>query len=63
MALDVFYTTENLGCLPFAGGWAEQPAWIVQVLSVLKVERWKVDDEEREIKRQEAEAEGKYGRR
>jgi len=46
---------ENLGCLPFAGGWAEQPEWITQALAVLKVERYKVDEEEREAKRQEIE--------
>ena len=54
---------ENLGCLPFTGGWAEQPAWITQALSVLKVERWKVDEEERELKQQEEEDRGKYGKR
>ena len=59
-ALDVFYTSENLGCLPFAGGWAEQPEWIAQALSVLKVERWKVDEEERELKQQQEEDRRKY---
>ena len=54
-ALDVFYTTENMGCLPFSGGWAEQPEWITLALSVLKVERWKVDEEERELKQQQEE--------
>ncbi|MCL2272409.1 MAG: hypothetical protein FWC19_06375 [Treponema sp.] len=53
---------ENLGCLPFAGGWAEQPAWIIQALSVIKVERWKVDDEERKAKQQEIEDQKKYVR-
>ena len=61
-ALDVFYTCENLGCLPFAGGWAEQPQWITQSLAVLKVERWKADEEEREAKRQEEEDHRKYVR-
>jgi len=42
-----------MGCLPFAGGWAEQPEWITQALTVLKVERYKVDEEEREAKRRE----------
>ncbi|MBQ0167224.1 MAG: hypothetical protein KBT02_08975 [Treponema sp.] len=37
--LNVFYMTENIGCLPFAGGWADQPYWIAQALSVLKVEQ------------------------
>jgi len=53
---------ENLGCLPFAGGWAEQPEWITQALAVLKVERWKADEEEREAKRQEEEDRRKYVR-
>jgi len=59
-ALEVFYTSENLGCLPFSGGWAEQPEWIVHAISVLKTERWKVDEEERELKRQEQENAKKY---
>jgi hypothetical protein len=62
-ALDVFCISENLGCLPFAGGWAEQPEWIVHVISVLKVERWKVDEEDRELKRQEQEEARKHGKR
>jgi hypothetical protein len=61
-ALDVFYTTETMGCLPFAGGWAEQPEWITTALSVLKAERWKVDEEERETKRQAEEDKRKYVR-
>jgi len=61
-ALEVFHTSENLGCLPFAGGWAEQPEWIVHAISVLKTERWKVDEEERELKRQEQEG-AKNGKR
>ncbi|MCL2765959.1 MAG: hypothetical protein FWD40_11890 [Treponema sp.] len=43
---------ENLGCFPFAGGWAEQPEWIIRALSTFKIERWKVDEEERELKQQ-----------
>jgi hypothetical protein len=61
--LDVFYTSENLGCLPFAGGWAEQPAWITRALSVLKVEKSRVDEEEREQRQKEKEDRRKYGRR
>ena len=61
--LEVFYTSENLGCLPFGGGWAEQPVWIAQALSVLKVEKSRVDEEERESKRKEEEDRRKYGRR
>jgi hypothetical protein len=61
--LEVFYTSENLGCLPFAGGWAEQPAWITGALKVLKVERYRVDEEERKLKQKEEEDRRKYGRR
>ena len=53
---------ENFGCLPFEGGWAEQPAWITQTLAVLKTERWKADEEEREAKQQEIEDRKKYVR-
>ena len=60
MALEVYYMTENMGCLPFSGGWAEQPHWITQALSVLKVECWRIDEEEREKKRQEEEDRRKY---
>jgi hypothetical protein len=61
--LDVFYTTENFGCLPFSGGWAEQPAWITQALSVLKVESRLADEEERKQRQKEEEDRRKYGRR
>ena len=61
-ALDVFYTCENLGSLPFAGGWADQPLWITQALSILKVERWKVDEEELELKKREKEDQRKHVR-
>ena len=61
--LEVFYTSENLGCLPFAGGWAEQPAWITGALSTLKVEKYRVDEEERKLKQKEEEDRRKYGRR
>ena len=63
LAWEVFCLTENLGCLPFSGGWAEQPAWITSALSVLKTERWKADEEEREMKEQEAQDARKYGKR
>ena len=52
-----------MGCLPFAGGWAEQPAWIIKALYVLKTERWKAEEEERKQKQREAEDAAKYGRR
>lgn len=38
--------TENMQCLPFAGGWAEQPYEIVTVISLLRVEQSKWDKEE-----------------
>jgi len=62
-AWEVFCASENLGCLPFAGGWAEQPEWIVHAISVLKSERWKADEEEREAERQKQEDLKKYGKR
>jgi hypothetical protein len=61
--LDVFYMTENLGCLPFAGGWAEQPLWIARALSVLRVEKSRVDEEERKLKLKKEEDRRKHGRR
>jgi len=62
-AHDVFCISENLGCLPFSGGWAEQPAWIVRALSILKTEQWKADEQERLMKQEEAEDARKYGKR
>ncbi len=61
--MEVFVTSENMGCLPFSGGWAEQPAWITHAISVLKVERYNIDNEEREAKRQEEEDRRKYDKR
>jgi len=52
--------SENLGCLPFAGGWAEQPEWITRVISLFKIERWRMDEEERELKQQGDEDRRKY---
>jgi hypothetical protein len=66
VTLGVFHTTLNLECLPFGGGWAEQPAWITAALEILKVEKWRADEEEREERRREAEAEAhlnRYGKR
>lgn len=37
-AYHVYLMTESLGCLPFAGGWAEQPEWVVTALSIIKSE-------------------------
>ena len=62
-ALEVFCVSENLGCLPFAGGWAEQPEWIMNAILILKAERWKIDEEERELKHQEQEVARKHGKR
>lgn len=61
-AWEVFCMTENLGCLPFAGGWAEQPAWITTALFALKTEMWQADEEDRALKRREEEDRRKYGR-
>jgi hypothetical protein len=62
-ALEVFCISENMGCLPFAGGWAEQPEWITRAIFTLKVERRNVDEEEREIEQQGKEDAKKYVRR
>ncbi len=49
-ALYIWSRTENLGCLPFAGGWAEQPGFISEVLNLFKVEQaaWDRQQWERE---------------
>ncbi|MDR1836406.1 MAG: hypothetical protein LBQ89_01990 [Treponema sp.] len=52
-----------MGCLPFAGGWAEQPEWITRAILILKAERWKIDEEERETKRLEQEETRKHVKR
>jgi hypothetical protein len=62
-AFEVFCVSENLGCLPFAGGWAEQPEWITNAISILKIEQWKIDEEERETKRREKEEARKHVKR
>jgi len=62
-ALEVFSISENMGCLPFAGGWAEQPEWITRAINTLKVERSIVDEEEREARRREQEDAKEHGRR
>jgi len=62
-ALEVLCMSENMGCLPFSGGWAQQPEWITRAIFTLKVERRKADEEERETERQEQEDAKKYGRR
>lgn len=60
---NVFCTTQNLECLPFAGGWAEQPLWIAQALEILKVEKYKADEEDREQKQRDTEAGREYVKR
>ena len=62
-AWEVFCLSENMGCLPFAGGWAEQPEWITRAISTLKVERFNADKEESEIEKQEQKDAKKYGKR
>jgi len=41
--LDLFNCFELFG-LPFAGGWAEQPAHVIDILSALKEEARKLND-------------------
>jgi hypothetical protein len=60
--LGVFHISENLQTLPFAGGWADQPAWIAQSLAVLKVESARADKEERDKDMRETEAARKIGK-
>ena len=45
-ALEIYILTENLECLPFAGGWAEQPAEIVSILNLFRVEKSLWDKEQ-----------------
>lgn len=45
-ALQIYCLTENLGSLPFAGGWAEQPADIITVINSLKLEQSRIEREE-----------------
>lgn len=35
---NVYRISEETGALPFAGGWAEQPEWIVRAIMLLKQE-------------------------
>lgn len=48
--LNVFFMTENMRCLPFSGGWAEQPAEITSVISLFRLEQSKWEKEEFEKK-------------
>ena len=36
--LNVYRISEDLGCLPFDGGWARQPEWIVRAIMLFKRE-------------------------
>lgn len=45
-ALEVYILCENLECLPFAGGWAEQPAEITTILNLFRVEKSAWDKEQ-----------------
>jgi len=35
---EVYLLSEDIGCLPFTGGWAEQPEWIVRAIMLFKRE-------------------------
>jgi hypothetical protein len=39
MALYIWNRTENLECLPFAGGWAEQPGFIPEIINLFRCEK------------------------
>ena len=51
-ALHVYFRTENMQCLPFFGGWAEQPAEIVSVIALFRVEqsKWEKEEFDKKIK-------------
>lgn len=34
--LDLWYRWKMFGCLPFTGGWAEQPAHLVEIIETLQ---------------------------
>lgn len=42
--------TENMKCLPFSGGWAEQPFELVTVIALFRVEQSKWEQEQTEKK-------------
>lgn len=46
--LHLWVLTENLGTLPFGGGWADNPHEIVQVVNALRVASSQYDEEQRE---------------
>ena len=45
-ALEVYGFTQTMECLPFSGGWAEQPVEITTILAVLKTEANRIEQEE-----------------
>jgi hypothetical protein len=45
---NVYCMTENMGCLPFGGGWAEQPEWITRAVNLFKIEASEWESRERE---------------
>jgi hypothetical protein len=32
--VNLFYTTQQLNTLPFDGGWAEQPAYVIDAMTI-----------------------------
>ena len=47
----LYCTSEALKCLPFAGGWAEQPEWAVTALLVIGQEQRRYEREMAEEER------------
>jgi hypothetical protein len=56
----VYIMSENMGCLPFAGGWAEQPEWITLAINLFKVESSLWEKKEFEARRREHDKNKKY---
>lgn len=50
-ALYIWNRSENLECLPFGGGWAEQPGFIAEIINLFKVEQAAFDKAQREKER------------
>ncbi|MBQ5998463.1 MAG: hypothetical protein IJL70_03230 [Treponema sp.] len=48
--MELYYLTETLKCLPFEGGWADQPAEITSVLAIIKTEQTAWENEQLEKK-------------
>ena len=44
-ALHIHYMTETMDCLPFSGGWAEQPYEIATVIALFRIEQNRWDQE------------------